>query len=111
MNRTMVADPAVQRKGTLSYARISSCCAPTFISLLWSIWIFAIYRQSTKQDTEHSVAADAHRFALERAGLFLAIVVGTLASYDWLMSLEPKWYSTIFGLYILAGGALTFMSW
>ena len=26
------------------------------------------------------------------------------------MSIEPKWYSTIFGLYILAGGALTFMS-
>jgi len=38
------------------------------------------------------------------------VVVGTLAAYDWLMSLEPHWYSTIFGLYILAGGALTFMS-
>ena len=36
-------------------------------------------------------------------GLFLAVVVGTLASYDWLMSLEPNWYSTIFGLYILVG--------
>ena len=43
-------------------------------------------------------------------GLFLAVAVGTLASYDWLMSLEPDWYSTIFGLYFLAGGALTFMS-
>jgi hypothetical protein len=42
-------------------------------------------------------------------GLFLAVVVGTLASFDWLMSIEPKWYSTIFGLYILTGGALTFM--
>ena len=27
------------------------------------------------------------------------VVVGTLAAYDWLMSLEPNWYSTIFGLY------------
>ena len=43
-------------------------------------------------------------------GLFLAVAVGTLASYDWLMSLEPNWYSTIFGLYILAGGALSFIS-
>ena len=32
-------------------------------------------------------------------GLFLVVVVGTLASYDWLMSVEPTWYSTIFGLY------------
>jgi hypothetical protein len=36
--------------------------------------------------------------------------VGTLASYDWLMSIQPTWYSTIFGLYYLAGGALAFMS-
>ena len=38
------------------------------------------------------------------------MAVGTLASYDWLMSLEPTWYSTIFGLYYLAGGALSFFS-
>ena len=78
--------------------------------LLWSIWIFAIYHQSTKQDTERS-ARQMHIIARWSApGLFLAVVVGTLAAYDWLMSLEPHWYSTIFGLYILAGGALTFMS-
>jgi hypothetical protein len=29
---------------------------------------------------------------------------GTMASWDWLMSLSPDWYSTMFGLYYLAGG-------
>jgi hypothetical protein len=43
-------------------------------------------------------------------GLFLVVVVGTLAAYDWLMSVQPAWYSTIFGLYYLAGGALSFMA-
>ncbi len=38
------------------------------------------------------------------------MVVGTLASFDWLMSLEPAWYSTIFGLYYLADGALAFFA-
>ena len=28
----------------------------------------------------------------------------TFAAFDWLMSLEPKWYSTIFGVYIFSGG-------
>ncbi len=28
----------------------------------------------------------------------------TFASFDWIMSLAPGWYSTIFGLYVLAGG-------
>ena len=43
-------------------------------------------------------------------GLFLSVVVGSLAAFDWLMSLQPAWYSTIFGLYYLAGGALSFMA-
>jgi hypothetical protein len=77
---------------------------------LWSIWIFSIYRQSTKQDTEKSVHQMHIISRWSAPGLFLVVAIGTLASYDWLMSIEPKWYSTIFGLYILSGGALAFMS-
>src|SRR3984957_2823146 len=81
-----------------------------FFFLLWSIWIFSIYRQSTKQDTERSVK---QMYIIARwcaPGLFLVVLVGTLAAYDWLMSVQPSWYSTMFGLYYLAGGALAFMS-
>jgi len=42
--------------------------------------------------------------------LFLAVAVGTLAAYDWLMTVEPSWYSTIFGLYYLADGAVLFFA-
>jgi hypothetical protein len=31
----------------------------------------------------------------------------TFAGFDWLMSLDPHWYSTIFGVYIFAGGIVT----
>ena len=39
------------------------------------------------------------------AGVFLAAfaVTFSLASFDWIMSLEPGWYSTIFGVYQFAG--------
>ena len=77
---------------------------------LWSIWIFSIYRQSTKQDTEKSIKQMHILSRWSAPGLFLVVAIGTLASYDWLMSLEPTWYSTIFGLYFLSGGALTFFS-
>src|SRR5579859_675215 len=43
-------------------------------------------------------------------GLFLVVVVGSLAAFDWLMSLEPTWYSTIFGLVTLSDGGLAFMA-
>jgi hypothetical protein len=78
--------------------------------LLWSIWIYAIYRQSTKQDKEHSVKQMYVASRWSAPGLFLAIAVGTLASFDWLMSVEPTWFSTIFGLVTISGGGLTFFS-
>jgi hypothetical protein len=77
---------------------------------LWSIWIYAIYTQSIKQDRTRSVQ---QMYAISRwsaPGLFLGVVVGSIAAFDWLMSVEPAWYSTIFGLYYLADGALAFIS-
>ena len=78
--------------------------------LLWSIWIFALYRQSTKQDATHSIQQMRVASRWSAPGLLLAVAVGTLAAYDWLMSLEPSWYSTIFGLYYLADGAVGFFA-
>lgn len=77
---------------------------------LWSLWAGSIYHQSTKQDTSRSVKQMYIASRWSAPGLFLAVAIGTLASYDWLMSLEPKWYSTIFGLVMLSGGALSFFS-
>lgn len=78
--------------------------------LLWSIWSLAIYRQSTKQDTERSVRQMRAASRWSAPGLLLVVVAGTLASFDWFMSLDPRWYSTIFGLYLLSGGAVAFMA-
>ena len=77
---------------------------------LWSLWVWRIYSNSIKQDTERS-AQRMHAISRWSApGLPLVVVVGTLASFDWLMSLEPEWYSTIFGLYYLSDGALAVMA-
>jgi hypothetical protein len=78
--------------------------------LLWSIWIFAIYRQSLKQDGKRSFRQMQIASRWSGSGLFLVVAVGTLAAYDWLMTVEPSWYSTIFGLYYLADGTVLFFS-
>ena len=95
----------------------SSFLTPNFFVLrtviyffLWSLWAGSIYRQSTKQDTERSIKQMHIASRWSGPGLFLAVAIGTLASYDWLMSLEPTWYSTIFGLVMLSGGGLSFFS-
>jgi hypothetical protein len=33
-------------------------------------------------------------------------ITGSWAAFDWLMSLSPDWYSTMYGLYVLGGGFL-----
>jgi len=109
-------DPAVVQASEALRAK-SAFLQPNFFVIrgivyfaLWSLWIGSIYRQSTKQDTERSIRQMHIASKWSAPGLFLAIVVGSLASFDWLMSLEPTWYSTIFGLVTLTGGALSFFS-
>ena len=97
--RSVMAATAELRAKAVYLSQNFSSSATYGYFLLWSIWIFAIYRQSTKQDTEKSVRQMHIASRWSAPGLFLVVAVGTLASYDWLMSLEPGWYSTIFGLY------------
>lgn len=44
--------------------------------------------------------------AASAAGLPLVGLTLTFAAFDWLMSLTPDWFSTIYGLYYFAGGFL-----
>ena len=40
-------------------------------------------------------------------GILFSVLAVTFAAVDWTMSLEPEWYSSIYGLYYLIGGGLT----
>jgi len=48
--------------------------------------------------------------ALSAAGLPAVGLTLTFASFDWLMSLTPLWYSTIFGLLYFSGGFVAALS-
>jgi hypothetical protein len=53
--------------------------------------------------------APASTFALRRAGaasLVLLVPTTTFAAFDWSMSLEPHWYSSIYGAIMTAGGVI-----
>lgn len=59
---------------------------------------------SIQQDQSGAAALTRKLRKLGAGGLpFIAFTL-TFASFDWLMSLNPLWGSTIFGLYIFAGG-------
>ena len=78
--------------------------------LLWGLWTTRIYKHSVRQDKTKSLQ-QMHTISRWCApGLLMLILSGTLASFDWSMSLDPHWYSTIFGLYCFSGGAFAFMA-
>jgi hypothetical protein len=52
--------------------------------------------------------ADTRRFRVISApGLLIYVILISLAAIDWLMSLDPHWYSTIFGFILVAGEGMS----
>ena len=77
---------------------------------LWTLWATRIYAHSTRQDKTKSLDQMHAISRWSAPGLLVLVLSVTLASFDWSMSLNPHWYSTIFGLYVFAGGARAFLS-
>lgn len=78
--------------------------------LIWSVFGAILYRMSVKQDTGNTGVNGKMR-SISAPGMILFALSITYASFDWLMSLDPHWYSTIFGAYYFAGsflGAVSF---
>ncbi len=71
--------------------------------LLW--WWFArrILARSRAQDADGNPAHTRANARLSAAFLVVFAITFWLASFDWIMSLEPNWVSTIFGVYSFAG--------
>jgi len=74
-----------------------------FYFTVWTVVAYALIRYSLKQDTHHEDSLYLKMRKVSAPGLLLFAFTLTFAAVDWLMSLEPHWYSTIFGVYIFAG--------
>src|SRR5690606_13028466 len=76
--------------------------------VLWSLAAYALCRWSTLRDEPASGRGSATPHARERAfssaALPLVALALTFAAFDWLMSLQPFWISTVYGVYYFAGG-------
>ncbi len=70
---------------------------------LWAAVAALLRSLSRRQDVRGGFDLTARQRVVGSAALPLLAVTGTFAAFDWLMSLDPLWYSTVFGLYYLAG--------
>jgi hypothetical protein len=77
---------------------------------VWSTLALFLSRWSLEQDRTTDPAPGRRLELLSRGGLLLVGLTMTFASVDWAMSLEPHWYSTIYGILIMGGQVLGAMS-
>jgi len=78
--------------------------------LTWNGIAYLLNAWSLEQDRTGDPALSRRMQRLSGAGLVLYGLTMTFASFDWLMSLEPHWFSTIYGVLIMGGQALTAMA-
>lgn len=70
------------------------------------VWLFftrAILTNSRRQDRDGNIGHTHANTKLSAIFIVLFALTVWLSSFDWMMSLEPHWFSTIFGVYCFSG--------
>jgi len=91
----------------------SSYLNPTFFwirtIIYFTIWLTLAYflnRWSEEQDRTAEPKLAKRLRSLSAPGILLYALTVTFASVDWIMSLEPEYFSTIYGMIFMVGQAL-----
>jgi len=106
-------DAAVMNS-TAALQKKTSFLNPSFFILrafvyfaIWSALAMALNWLSGQQDRAESRQVRKRMQMISGPGLVLTIICITFAAIDWVMSLDPSWYSTIYGLIFVAAWALS----
>src|SRR5579871_959333 len=105
----MAADPVLKHKQPYLNA-------PFFIlraAIFFAGWIFLSWylnRWSVTEDREGAEPANTRMRHISGPGLIFWAFSVTFLAIDWAMSLNPHWFSTMFGLLFIAGQGLSAMS-
>jgi hypothetical protein len=105
----VASDPLLQHKSAYLNPLGFSLRAIVYFAI-WSTLAWLLGRWSEEQDRSGDPALVDRLARLSGAGIALYVLTMTFASVDWLMSLEPHWFSTIYGIFIVMGQTLSAMS-
>jgi hypothetical protein len=78
--------------------------------LVWTALQRFFRGESLKQDTSGDPAHTERMQHRSAPAILLLGLTLTFAGFDWLMSLQPHWFSTIFGIYIFSGAMTSSLS-
>ncbi len=100
------ADKILQHKS--AYLNVDFFWVRTTIYFaLWMLFTFLLSKWSHQQDQTANQKLTNRLEALSGPGLVVFVLTATFASVDWVMSLDPHWFSTIFGLLFVVSQGLS----
>ena len=68
----------------------------------WSLYRYFSRKFSIAQDNSSDISNHVKNFKLSAGFLAFFIVTESMMSWDWIMSIDPHWFSTLFGWYVFA---------
>ncbi len=77
-----------------------------FYFLVWGFYAWRLSKWSAEQDASGDARLIDKMRAVSAPGLVVFTFVTTFAFIDWVMSLEPEWFSTMYSLMFLVGQVL-----
>jgi len=78
--------------------------------VIWSALAWFFYRTSTAQDASGDPTLTRRMEVLSAPGIVLFALSLNFAAFDLLMSLDPHWFSTIYGVYYFSASVLLFFA-
>ena len=68
----------------------------------WNLYRFLARRNSIANDNANDDSLYKKTFKMSASFLVFFIITESIMSWDWIMSVDPHWYSTLFGWYVFA---------
>lgn len=102
----VAADKILQHKS--AYLNVPFFGIRTLIYFaVWGLFAYLLNKWSHQQDRMADPAPTLKIQKFAGPGLVFYVLTMTFAAFDWVMSLEPHWFSTIFGVIFVVGQGLT----
>ena len=101
-------DPEVVAHDELIAGKIGYLNVPFFLVravlflLGWTVYRYFSRKFSLAQDQSDNISNHKKNFRISAAFLVFFIYSESVMSWDWIMSIDPHWFSTLFGWYVFA---------
>ena len=91
-------------QGKAPYLNVQFFIIRVFVLIgLWTLFYIFFVRNSKKQDETKDQKLTKKNIRLSVIFIPVFAITITISAVDWLMSVEPHWFSTIFGVYFFSG--------